>query len=45
MKREDASIVIRAILIGLFSIAVLTASAMLVAFVIHARHVCAELEP
>lgn len=39
MKREDASIIIRAIAIGLFSVAIIAISCMLVSFLWHARTV------
>jgi hypothetical protein len=42
MKREDATIIVRAIAIGLFSLLVLAMSAVFVAFVFCARQVEAE---
>jgi len=42
MKREDATFLIRAVLIGLSGILALGLSSLLVAFVYHARRVEAE---
>ena len=43
MKREDITILIRAAAIGLFALFVLACSSLLLAFVLHARRVYAEL--
>lgn len=43
MKREDAAIIIRAVLIGLFCIAVIAAGCVLAVFILHAQMVNREV--